>query len=361
VDVDNFLSIVPLGIPVQLEHDGINFWTLQNYTGDTGVLVRRWQTLNHICEVKKELPIIGNFNVNAFTIEHYHDTLSSGVLAGEDIIRVNDYTSTIVSGTVLTLGPTTSGSNYEEVLVTTVSGQDITLSSGVSYDFDSGNNVNFYNTLWIFNNYSAGTLHKINALTGSGIATYSGIIYDDITACTFYKVEGPMLSGPKDYLVYYKSNNVNYVDVSTMITDEAMIIDNGIYPIYDMAIVGNNLYRLQQRQVYYGVDTGLWSTYNYVLSTTRRFVDFINVSAYPVILPSNAMNISKIIAIVNDQYGDGVWEKPVYFTDDDTVGFMTINPAYTDYFFGTGAAVSYYKAGTAVRPVTVEGTATQFD
>jgi hypothetical protein len=90
-------------------------------------------------------------------------------------------------------------------------------------------------------------------------------------------------------------------------------------------------------------------------------VDTINVSAYPVILPANAVNISKITAIVNDQYGDGVRDKPVYFTDDDAVGFITIDPAFTDNFFGTGAAVTYYKAGTAVRLVTIEGTATQFD
>jgi hypothetical protein len=333
---------------------------MQNYPGDTGVLARRWQTLNHVCEVKKELPVIGNYNVKAFTVEHYHDTLSSGVLAGENVIRIDNYASTVVSGSLLTLGPTTSGVDYEEVTVTSVSGQDITLSSGILYSYDLGNNVNFYNNLWIFNSAAAGTLHKINALTGSGITTYSGIGYDDITACTFYKVGGPQIS-PKDYLAYYKNNRINYLDVGTMIVDTSMEIDNGVYPIYDIAIVGNNLYRLQQRQVYYGVDTGLWSTYNYVLSTTRRFIDTVSVSAYPVILPNNATNVSEITALVNDQYGDGVWEKPVYFTDDDTVGFMTINPAYTDYFFGTGKAISYYKAGTAVRTVTVEGTATQFD
>jgi hypothetical protein len=144
-----------------------------------------------------------------------------------------------------------------------------------------------------------------------------------------------------------------------------MIIDNLIPPsttimVYDMAIDDVNIYRLQLQGRYYET-TYTWSAYNYVLSTTRRFVDYINVSAYPIILPNNATNVAEITALVNDQYGDGVWEKPVYFTDDDTVGFMTINPAFTDYFFGTGKAISYYKAGVAVRTVTVEGTATQYD
>jgi hypothetical protein len=65
--------------------------------------------------------------------------------------------------------------------------------------------------------------------------------------------------------------------------------------------------------------------------------------------------------LVDDQYGDGVYNKPVFFVDDDDVGFMTINPAYTDYFFGTGEAISYYKAGVEVRTVNIEGTATQYD
>jgi hypothetical protein len=353
------LSTVLSSAVNSLEFDGINFWSMEQVAAGN-VSIKRWKLDNGICMLKNTFSFTPGFTSETFTVEHYHDTLSSGVLAGENVIRIDNYASTVVSGSLLTLGPTTGGVDYEEVTVTSVSGQDITLSSGVLYNYDLGNNVNFYNNLWIFNSAAAGTLHKINALTGSGIVTYSGTGYDDVSACTFYKVEGP-LNSPKDYLAYYKNNRINYLDVGTMIVDTSMEIDNGVYPIYDIAIVGNNLYRLQQRQIYYGVDTGLWSTYNYVLSTTRRFIDTVSVSAYPVILPNNATNVSEITALVNDQYGDGVWEKPVYFTDDDTIGFMTINPAYTDYFFGTGKAISYYKAGTAVRTVTVEGTATQFD
>ena len=85
------------------------------------------------------------------------------------------------------------------------------------------------------------------------------------------------------------------------------------------------------------------------------------MSAYPVILPANAVNTARISTIVNDQYGDGVVNKPVFVTDDDSIGFITISPVYTDYFFGTGEAVTYYKAGTTVRTVTIEGRTTQFD
>jgi len=359
--------VYPLGTVLSnavtsLEFDGINFWSMENITG--GVSIKRWQLNNAFCELKDTFNCTPNFISTAFTVEHYHDTLASGITTGENIIRVTDYTSTIVSGTVLTLGPDNIGLNYEEVLVTLVSGQDITLSSGVIYNYNAGKDVNFYNNIWAFNNYSAGTLHKIDALTGDVIITYSGTEYDNITACTFYKISG-VLSSAVDTLAYVKDVNLKYLNVGTMSLYGTMTIDNFIppsttIPVYDLAIDGVNVYRLQSQARYYE-STYSWSTYNYVLSTTRRFIDTVSVSAFPVILPNNATNVSRISAIVNDQYGDGVWEKPVFFTDDDPIGFMTIDPAYTDYFFGTGEAVSYYKAGITVRTVTVEGTATQYD
>jgi len=359
--------VYPLGTVLSsavtsLEFDGVNFWSMENITG--GVAIKRWQLNNALCILKSTFNFTPSFTSDTFTVEHYHDTLTSGVIAGENIIHLNDYTSLVASGSLLTLGPSISGSYSEEAIVTSISGLDITLSSGVIYNYSVGDTVNFYKNLWIFNSSGNGTLHKINALTGSGITTYSGTEYDNITACTFYKVDGVETS-PVDALAYLKDVNLKFLDVNTMILYGTMTIDNFIPPsttiaVYDMAIDDVNIYRLQLQGRYYET-TYTWTTYNYVLSTTRRFIDYINVSAYPIILPNNATNVSEITALVNDQYGEGVWEKPVYFTDDDTVGFMTINPAYTDYFFGTGKAISYYKAGVAVRTVTVEGTATQYD
>ena len=188
--------------------------------------------------------------------------------------------------------------------------------------------------------------------------------FDNISACTFNKIRG-VSSKPKWLLMYNKDTNLKFLDVTNMTLIAVATIDNikttnDIIKIYDLAIDDTNIFRLQKEANYYEHDYS-WSDYNYVLSTSRRFIDTINVSAYPVILPANAVNTAKISAIVNDQYGDGVVNKPVFVTDDDSIGFITISPVYTDYFFGTGEAVTYYKAGTTVRTVTIEGRATQFD
>jgi hypothetical protein len=145
-----------------------------------------------------------------------------------------------------------------------------------------------------------------------------------------------------------------------------MAIDNikidgiTIIPIYSLSVDGNNIYRLQLDANYFGANY-TWATYNYVLSTIRRFITTISVSSYPTILPNNGTNVSTITALINDQYGDGAVFKPVFFTDTDPVGFITINPAYTDPVFATGQAVTYYKAGITPATVTIEGTVTQYD
>lgn len=364
-DIDNFVSVGSVGQPVQLEHDGINFWTVQNYSGDTGILYRCWQISNNVCELKSQKAVIGNYTVNAFAVEHYHDTLSSGVVVGESLLRLADYTSTVVSGTILALGPTISGSYYEEVLVTSVSGQDVTLSSGVLYDYSSGDAVHFYNNLWVFNSYGTGSLHKIDIVTGSGLATYSDTEYDGITAATFYKVEG-VFDSDVDALMYIKSTNLKFLNPTDLSSYGVMTIDNvridntTVITVYDMVCYNNNVYRLQFEGTYYGTNNS-WTTYNYQTSTLRHFIDSISVTAYPAILPANGVNVAEVDALVLDQYGDGSIGKPVVFTDDDLLGYLTINPAYTDYFFGTGIATTYYRAGTAVHTVTIQGTATQYD
>jgi len=203
-------------------------------------------------------------------------------------------------------------------------------------------------------------IHKVETM-------YDKIYYgdfDNIKACTFNKIKG-VSSKPQWLLMYNKDTNLKFLDIGSMNLLATATIDNtktnnDIITIYDLAVDDTNIFRLQKEANYYDHDYS-WSDYNYVLSTSRRFVDTINVSAYPVILPANAVNTAKISIIVNDQYGDGIVNKPVFVTDDDDVGFITIPIAYTDYFFGTGEAVTYYKAGIAIRTVTIEGTATQFD
>jgi hypothetical protein len=369
IDDGSISFTYPLGVLItstvtSLEHDGINFWSMQNITG--GVSIKRWQIENSIVELKDTFDFTPNFVSETFTVEHYHDTLASGITASGTVIYLNNYTSVVSSGIALTLGPNSSN-QYEEVAVSTVSGSDIILVSGTQNSYDFGNAVNFYNHLWVFNSYGNGTLHKIDAYIGSNITTYSGSEYDNTTACTFARVEGPS-SLAVNALAYEKDANLKFLNVDTMSLYNSMIMDNlkadGVthIKVYDLAIYGKTLYRLQDEAAYYGVNNDWGSLYNYQISPIRSFLDSIVVTAYPAIVPANAYNTIEVEAVVKDQYDEGVIYKPVYFTDNDSVGYITITPVYTDIFFGTGRTnPTYYKAGVAAATVTIEGIATQYD
>lgn len=357
------LSVLITSTVTSLEHDGINFWSMQNITG--GVSIKRWQIENSIVELKDTFDFTPNFVSETFTVEHYHDTLASGVTASGTVIYLNNYISIVSSGISLTLGPNSSN-QYEEVDVNTVSGSAIILISGTQNSYDSGDSVNFYNHLWIFNSYGNGTLHKVDAYIGSNIITYSGSEYDNTTACTFARVTGPF-SSAVDALVYEKDANLKFLNINTMSLYESMIMDNlradGVthIKVYDLAIYGKTVYRLQDEAAYYGVNNDWGALYNYQISPIRSFVDSIVVTAYPTIVPANGYNVLEVTAVVKDQYDEGIVYKPVYFTDNDPIGYITINPAYTDIFFGTGKTTTYYKSGTVPATVTIEGTATQDD
>ena len=355
------LSTLLTDTVTSLEHDGINFWSMHDIID--GVSIERWQIENNISELKDTFDFTPNFDSDAFTVEHYHTTLASGVTTSGTVLYLDNYTNLVNGGVVLTLGPN-SYDQYEEVNISTVSGSSITLVSGTQNSYGAGDGVNFYNNLWIFNNYSVGTLHKINAYTGSAVTTYSGAEYDSITACTFTRVR---VTSDVDTLVYVKSTNLKFLNTNDMNLYGVMTIDNlnanqvTEIIVYDLAVSSDNIYRLQNEATYYETDYSWGALYNYVLSTSRRFVDTVSISAYPTILPANSVNVTEVTMLVDDQYGDGVYNKPVFFVDDDAAGFMTISPAYTDYFFGTGEAISYYKAGITPRTVNIEGTSTQFN
>ena len=160
--------------------------------------------------------------------------------------------------------------------------------------------------------------------------------------------------------IFYPSAIIPYY--GTMIIDNIRSDQVTIIPVYNAAVYGKTLYRLQDEATYYGTNNDWGSLYNYQISPIRSFLDSIVVTAYPAIVPANAYNTVKVEAVVKDQYDEGVIYKPVYFTDDDSIGYITINPVYTDIFFGTGrTSPTYYKAGIMPATVTIEGTATQDD
>lgn len=360
-----------------MEYDGKNVWTLRD-TGTNQVTIDRWYINNYVCTLRDSFDFVPgpshNYDVDAFTVEHYHVEFSANESAGQSILSVTDG-SDAASGYTVVLGPNSLGQS-EEQTVNTATTDTIQINGTTTYAYDSGDPITFYKRLWLFNNYdgldgTTGALYEVDAYTGAVITKTATGAFKDITACTFYGIPkyvfdrsvGPSVVDPRyNSICYVKGTNLIFLDPDDVTTSfSSMTMDNTEsdqatnIPIYDLAIEGSNVYRLQLKATYYGA-TSSWTTYNYQLSSLNPFITSISLRADPAILPANGVNTSSITAIVKDQFNLPIQSKAVYFTDDDTNGTITTSPATTD---ATGTATTVYVAGTTAREVRITATAQQ--
>lgn len=376
-EFDNFYMSIALSGITSLQYDGIYFWTLQYILGTGEPVIRKWLVRNYACELINELIIensTGNtYDVDTFAIEHYITELTSTVSGGDTTIHIDEYYDTVVtSGSILSIGDN-GDSNLEDVVVSEVIGSDVVLSGSLLYDHSEGTKVVTSPSLFLFNNYSGtsssiGSLLRLNAYNGDFITSTSGLQYKNVTASTFDRVQNLLREYADVHtIIFVKSTQSFFLNIDDYSYYGIMNIDNirangsTVIPVYDLSYSNGNLYRLQDEGTYYGVDNDWGTQYNYVVSPVRSFIDAITIEAYPIILPADGRNIAQINCVVLDQFSNGAIDKPITFTDTDTYGYITINPKNTDSIFGTGQAITYYRAGTDIHTVTIQGTVTQYD
>jgi len=355
------------------EYDGVNFWTLADGVTDS-LIIRRWKIDNYICKLQTTFNLNAGsghkYDSEAFSVEHYHASISGTAVSGTTNIYIKDgYESKLFSGMAVTLGPNSFG--YSETINVFNTGIGyVTLEDPTEYTYADDDSIQFYNYIWLFNNYngedsSTGALYKFNAYTGSYITKYIGGAYKDIKAATFYKVDSFTAYGYIDTLCYIKATNMLFIDVTggaTLSYYGSMAMDNiednefTIIEVYDLAMCDQNVYRLQLKATYYGSTTS-WSVYNYQLASLNSFVTSISLSAYPGIIAANQVSSSDIVATVKDQFNQPVVARLVYFTDDDNYGSITGGtPINTN---SEGEAATIYKSGNQAREVKITATVEQ--
>jgi hypothetical protein len=356
---------------LSLEHDGVNFWTLEDgvaippsVTNVTSI-IRRWRIDNYVCKLQDTITLTGNSShtyggANAFTVEHYHTTVTGTYPVGSTVIGLADYASKLETGMYITLGPNSNGES-ETVLVEEVTSNSVILYSPTTYTYNETDQAQFYNRLWLFNNYdgtdsTSGALYEINPYSFQYVRKYRSGAYKDIKAATFFRIIDSFPSyGPVDALAFVKASNILFVDVARLGQPwcyfGSMVIDNivtGVLTVVDdLAMSDKNVYRLE-------LDTG---SYNYKLSTLNRLVASIAVEAKPGIIVANANSYSQIEATVKDQFFQPVDGRSVTFSEDDNVGIISgNNPVYTD---ENGKAITTYKSGDTAGTVIISATVDQ--
>ena len=365
--LDTTLSHQVLG----LDHDGYNFWSLEQSTS-TEVTIRRWYLDNYVCKLRENF-VFNNtnypgihFSSNAFSIEHYHTSFSSDEAVGQSVLSITD-NSNMEADETLVLGPNSSG-QQEEVTIQSVGSGDVTITTTTDYAYTAGDPITFYKNIWIFNDYYGttadhGALYKVDAYDNTISGTNEGGAYHGVDAATFFDVSDVFGAG-SEAICYVKGTNMLFMNPNSVDNSYgSMTMDNieddlaTTINIYDVTIEGSNVYRLQSKATYYGTTyTYSEGPYNYQLSTLNDFITSISLQAEPAILPANGTNNSQITAVVKDQFNLPVVSKLVYFTDDDGVGYIITTPVSTN---AQGVAQTQYKAGTTAREVRVTATAAQ--
>lgn len=354
-----------------LEYDGVYFWTLRDGTVvDEDIIIEKWILESNVCVLVDtftyEADATDTYQVDTFTLDFYSTVFSATVSGGNSYIDMdNDYNVEV--GTVLYLGPNSTGQSEEVTVTGTISGSRWGLNFYTSYDYEEDDPIHYSRYLWVFNDYSgkveSGALYKFDASTGDYVERYNDNEYSSIGASTFIKTSRIRRLGTIYALTYVKSTNLKFLDIDSMSNICTLNMDNiqsngsTVIPIFDLCTRIGSIYRLQARSMYYESDY-VWSTYNYQLSPIREFIDSITVGANPSILPSNGVNVAEVSAAVFDQYAEPIIYKEVSFVDDNDTGFITTTIVLT---YINGIAVTSYKAGIAPATVTVTATATQYD
>jgi len=405
---------------LSMEYDGRNFWTLQDPGTDT-IYIKRWNIENYILKERDNYAFTASashkFSSEAMTVEHYHIRFHSTAAKNSTVLSMYqpktfqsdfDLIDKLESSHILSLGPNSNGQR-EDVVVSSVSlgavGQErvynVYINGQTTYAYDGpnptatgigdtyddryGSPASFYHKIWFFNNYdgtddTSGRLYSSSAYTEMGnLQWYPGGEYKNVKACTFYDVPNYIFdrdwqateaddahNWPKFHsLIYVRTTNAIFLNVEdfnnsfgSMTMDNIKDTQDDTIAIYDLAINGVNVYRLQTQATYYGntytFDQG---NYSYQLSTLEPFITSISLRSDPAILPANNTNTAVITAIVKDQFDLPIEGKDVYFTDDDPVGNITgRNPAKT---LADGTATTKYTAGSSAREVKITATAQQ--
>ena len=333
------------------------------------MVIRRWHIDNYICKLEDKFDLLGNashlYRSNAFSVEHYHTTITGTHFAGEQtVLMETGYSSKLISGMSVTLGPNTNGLSETINVFTSIEGS-VTLEDSIVNNYVPDDPIQFYTDLWLFNNSngtdtSNGALYQLSAYgNGSFIRKYPGGAYKDVTSATFTEIPSTCFPvyGEVDALLYVKGANILFVNIDTIgVYLEyygSMVIDNlsgqTVLGVHDLVVSDTNIYRLQD----------LGTGYNYVLSTLNSIVSSIALEANPAIITANEVSSSTITANVKDQFFQPVQARYVHFLyspNGDTGHLTGTNPIATD---TNGIANIAYVSGNIAKQVIITATVDQ--
>lgn len=303
---------------VCVQFDGYYYWTMERQTN--GVTIKRWELISNILYKRDVFSFSDSFSITydsySFAVDSYNDSLDIQALSGATYITVSDG-DVFNIGDTLVLGPSTNGSyigEYESVVITNKSGDDLTLSVPLTKSFGSSDKIYTVRYFYLFNKYSPydtskGSLLKYVWNTGILEDFDSSHMFGDVKASCFYDGRLMFVKGNEVIFITPSSLSIyKYMSIENLDTNRADNVD-----IEALWVYSDVLYTLQNKYVYYDSGEDLWddedwgSNYNYVTSSLLPVNFFCELKAEPDIIhaiasPGVPTATSKIVVTVLDQY-----------------------------------------------------------
>lgn len=312
--------------------DGLTFFTLERVTSSI-CMISRWEidTAVSMLNLKKQHIIsdvgIYYFDAIAMTLEKYNVAFNANIGHYPNYIDVTN-ASRVVTGTSLYLGPSTDVDNtgaFEKVAVSHKVGNRVYLTSNLTYQYKSGDQVSFFNYTHLFSNVGflgnteKGTLFKIKLdyLGYTIVSADDEGFFKQITSARWHQSYGMLGVICGVNLIFIDVYNYNLNSRSLFMNNIAG--ENTRFPIEDVVFKDNSIYKLAEK-VTKRSDGGSstttnWSDYNFSSDTILPYTDSIEVYS-----PRRKMightDTTTIYVIVRDQFGVALNGKDVTVSID---------------------------------------------
>lgn len=301
--------------------DGATFFTLEKISS-TQCQIKRWElnTVGSTLDLKDTITKTTGgayyYDVVGQAVEYYRRTFDEQNPGGIDYLEINS-ASRLSSGDKLFLGPSSDLDNLgaaEYVIVDTVSGTKVNLTSNITYQYDLDDDITFYKNIYLISSIgyagdaSRGTMFKLNSSTGAVLETDNKGFYQGVTACKWCPYVNAvacvastnmLFVRPYDYYQNWKSMFLNNVE-----DDEATVFD-----VYDIEFDNYEVYKLMRKLTLRDDNgdksTNTWTKYNYRQDTLLPYTNSIDLYTTKARMIGDADTTTLEIQ-VRDQFGVGL-------------------------------------------------------
>lgn len=351
-------------------YSGLTFYTLESYEelASWVSVVRQWRLNTSLNRLELYASMIKNettsvsYNSNAMAIQRIDIAFAASVASEAGEIEVTTVSGLEVYDSLM-LGPSTDADNLgvsEYVYIRGISGNTLTIRTYIGnmppfYEYRNGDPIIAYKDVFIFcepkDSDSPGVVARLDQSNyGATIETDFNGLYSGVSGADWDSGYGYLVFSRRASLYMTAPNDISnpYQIIKAMSTFNVESDNSTIITIYEIAIYGNTIYKLQDRTVRrddLGIMTEyIWASYNYQVDSISPYTAYIALTMEDAII--FRLRSRNLTVKVTDQFGVALQNKTIIFTEQsgDAGASFDTPTALTDI---NGIATNVYNAGSS--------------